>query len=125
MIFDGTRFQLITGSSRPCRTGYSAVTPSLCIQDSSSAAVNFRTAANSCVQIGGKLCSISEWVVACHRSPGFITTVSSLEWVDHASNSQTQGKLVGVDRTTQAFGCDFGDTDDLAAQYRFRCCTYR
>jgi hypothetical protein len=125
MVFDGTRFRLITGSSRPCAAGYRASTHTLCIQDSSFAAVNFRAAANGCASLGGKLCSINEWVVSCHRLPGFIGSVVELEWVDHASNSQTQGKLVGVDRVTQAIGCDFGDTDDLSSLHRYRCCTNR
>lgn len=124
-VFDGTRFQLISGSSRPCPMGFTAATHALCIQDSSYNAVNFRTAAGACITAGGRLCSISDWMVACHRIDGFLSSVVDLEWVDHAANSQTQAKLVGVDRLTQAFGCDFGDTDDHTFPHRYRCCANR
>jgi hypothetical protein len=122
LMFNGTQFQLVSGAARPCPTGYSATTHRLCIEDSSRTGVNFRTAANTCSTAGGRLCSINDWVVACHRLTNFLGSVVELEWVDNASNSQDQAKLVGVDRTTQAIGCDFGDTDVHTSQHRYRCC---
>ena len=124
-VFDGNRFQLLSDGGKPCVIGYTAVSNIHCIQDSSMSALNFRNAATSCSMAGGRLCSMSEWAIACHRLPGFLGSVSALEWVDHATNSQTQGKLVGIDRLTQAFGCNFGDTDDHLAIHRYRCCMNR
>lgn len=125
MIFDGGRFVVLNSAGRPCGAGYSIASNIHCIEDSSRSALNFRDAAALCNQNGGRLCTMTEWAVACHRSPDFLPTVGSLEWVDSASNSATQAKLVGIDRVTQAFGCDFGDTDDQNAIRRFRCCSDR
>jgi hypothetical protein len=125
MIFDGERFMVITSAGRPCRAGFSIASNIHCIADSAQPALNFRDAAAYCNQNGGRLCTMTEWAVACHRSPAFLPSVESLEWVDSASNSSSQAKLVGIDRVTQAFGCDFGDTDDQNALRRFRCCSDR
>jgi hypothetical protein len=125
LVFDGQRFHLLTNAGKPCRTGFSAATDDHCIADSSLAAQNFREASRQCLLMNAKLCSLSEWAIGCQRIPGFLATVSQLEWVDHASNSQDQGKLAGVDRLTQAIGCTFGDTDAQTALRRFRCCMNR
>lgn len=125
MVFDGIRFVLMNSAGRPCGNGYSIVSNALCIEDSSHEPLNFRDAAAYCNQNGGRLCTMTEWAVGCHRLPPFISSVNSLEWVDSASNSSTQGKLVGIDRITQAIGCDFGDTSEQNNLYRFRCCSDR
>ena len=125
MVFDGSQFHLLSDAGRPCPVGYTAASNIHCIQDSSMAAANFRNAANSCSLSGGRLCSMQEWVMGCHRLPGFLASVSTLEWVDHATNSSAQGKLMGIDRVTQVLGCDFGDTSDQSNLHRYRCCTTR
>lgn len=125
LVFDGERFHLLNNGARPCPTGFTAATNNLCVADSSRAAADFRNASLQCAQLNARLCSLSEWAMGCQRVPGFLATVSSLEWVDHATNSQDQGKLAGIDRLTQVIGCTFGDTDVRTALRRFRCCTTR
>ncbi|MBK9418430.1 MAG: hypothetical protein IPN62_14405 [Flavobacteriales bacterium] len=125
LLFDGQRYHLMTDAGKPCRTGFSIATADHCIADSSMAANNFREASRQCVAMNARLCSLSEWAIGCQRVPGFLATVTALEWVDHATNSQDQGKLAGVDRLTQVIGCTFGDTDAQTALKRFRCCTNR
>ena len=125
VLFDGLRFHLLTSAGRPCRKGFSIATEDHCIADSSMTANNFREASRQCVAMNARLCSLSEWATGCQRVPGFLATVTELEWVDHATNSQDQGKLAGVDRITQVIGCTFGDTDGQTALRRFRCCMNR
>jgi len=129
MVFDGSSFLLLGSTYLPCRSGFSAVAREFCIEDSSRTAVNFYTAAANCTAMGARLCTFSEWTHACRVIPGFMNTVPSFEWVDHAANNATDAKRVGQgsdgSNNPESSGCTYGGTSAPTNTARYRCCTNR
>lgn len=129
LVFDGSSFLLLGSTYLPCRSGFRAVAREFCIEDSARTAVNFYTAAANCTAMGARLCSFSEWTHACRVVPGFMNTVPSYEWVDHAANNATDAKRVGQgsDGSTnpESSGCTYGGTTVPTNTARYRCCTNR
>jgi len=131
MIHTGGAFLLLGNTYAPCPSGFTLINRSYCIADSSFASpLSFLDAVSACATIGARLCTISEWSHACTTTPGFLATVSAVEWVDHASNGATDAKVMGSGRTanqviTTEMGCTYGSTAHYAAHLRFRCCSTR
>jgi hypothetical protein len=128
-LFDGERFVLVSSALRACRTGYSAVSATLCVEDSSRAPLTFSNANLACAAIGARLCKFGEWISACRKAPGFMGTVPEAEWVDSAGNFDSNAKVVGVGNdghtTTPGSGCNYGGHDGPTLSHRYRCCTNR
>lgn len=129
MIYDGTRFQLVSATHLPCATGYTVANERYCIADQPLPAATFFDAITTCAEQGARLCTISEWSHACRSIPGFFATVTEAEWVDHAANNNTGAKLVGfgIDggEGGQGSGCEYGGQVVPTTPYRFRCCSNR
>lgn len=129
MVFDGSSFLLLGNTYLPCRSGFRAVAREFCIEDSSRAAVNFYMAAANCTALGARLCTFSEWTHACRVIQGFMNTVPSFEWVDHAANNATDAKRVGQgsdgSNNPESAGCTYGGTSIPTNSARYRCCTNR
>jgi len=129
LIYDGSRFMLLSNTSRPCPTGFYAPTSTYCIQDSSSAAITFFNAILACQNAGARLCSMGEWANACRNKTTFIGTVLSAEWVDSAANHTNDAKTVGAGWATNVplpgVACNYGYTHIPTELYRFRCCLTR
>jgi len=129
LVYDGDNFIVLGPVYLPCPAGYHVGSREYCIEDSSRAAVNFYQATAACINSGARLCSFSEWIHACRKDPGFITTVSDYEWVDQASNHDTDAKRVGYGENEvtleMEFGCNRGGTGAPTNPSNFRCCTNR
>jgi hypothetical protein len=129
LIYDGERFQLVSAIQLPCKAGFSAVNKAYCIADSAAEAATFFAATNLCATQGGRLCTFSEWAYACRSMTGFLATVGSAEWVDHAANYTNGAKLVGAgidgEVAQPGVGCTYGGLDLPTNPYRYRCCTTR
>jgi hypothetical protein len=91
--------------------------------------VNVDTAAATCTTTGARLCTFSEWTHACRVIPGFMNTVPSFEWVDHAANNATDAKRLGFgsdgSSNPDGSGCTYGGTSAPTNTARYRCCTNR
>jgi len=129
LIYDGSRFLLLSNASRPCPTGFYAPTSTYCIQDSSLEAITFFNAITYCHNTGARLCSMGEWANACRTKPTFIGTVLSAEWVDSAANHTNDAKTVGAGWATDVplpgVACNYGFTYVPTELFRFRCCLTR
>jgi len=125
LIYDGTQFHVLGEITLPCPDGFSAVTNAYCVMDSAMAPATFYAAIVACGAMNARLCSFSEWAFACRSRPGFLPTVSQLEWVDDAANSASNAKNVGVNSTTLEFGCEFGANSNPLELGRYRCCRNR
>lgn len=126
LIMDGTAFQLQNGhvySRRSCPTGTVQVDEGYCIETTKHAAVDFFEANTACNDLGLRLCSWGEFVVACQRAAqlGLVGATSSWEWTDSASNENSCARLVGAGSCLSA-GTSFvtGSTPR-----NFRCCYSR
>ncbi|MEZ4739555.1 MAG: hypothetical protein R2818_09445 [Flavobacteriales bacterium] len=124
------RTSSLSGSTAlPCPVGFSPGTRDFCVADSSLAAVTWFEASAYCGAIGARLCTISEWTHACNQYPGFIGTVISAEWVDHAANNTNGAKLVGAGSDgiggVPGVNCRYGGQSPPENPFRFRCCAHR
>lgn len=129
LIFDGARFQLLSSISLSCPQGFHSASREYCIADSSDTATSFFAAATACSAQGARLCTMGEWAHACSRLPGFLGTVSTAEWVDHAANNAATAKVVGAGNNGEidvpGTGCNYGGWGLPMDPFRFRCCTDR
>ena len=128
MVYDGTGFQVLGSSYIPCPKGFRIGAREYCIEDSSRTAQPFMASMAFCVDLGARLCSLAEWMHACRSDPGFVGTISSYEWVDHAANNTIDAKRVGLGEDGSGnvgIGCDHGATAAFTALSRFRCCLSR
>jgi hypothetical protein len=130
LLYDGDRFVVLGSIYRPCKPGYSPASRSLCVQDSTNESLTFFDAVNYCAQRDARLCSYAEWVASCQRVPGFLGSLTAIEWVDNAANNMSDAKTVGYGGDGQTgtpldFGCDRGSTTASTNSRRFRCCTLR
>lgn len=131
LIHTGNVFLLLSNTYIPCPAGYTLIDRSYCIADSAFATpLSFLDAVSACAVRGARLCTIGEWSHACTTVPGFLSTVTALEWVDHASNGAEDSKSVGTGRTannvvTTEMGCTYGSTSLHTSLLRHRCCVTR
>jgi len=129
LVFDGDSFQLVSATGLPCTAGFHTINRGYCIAESSFEATSFFNAANTCSDLGARLCTISEWSHACRTVQSFFATVVEAEWVDHAANNNTGAKLVGhgIDGGAggPGSGCEYGGQDASNNNHRFRCCANR
>jgi hypothetical protein len=129
IIYDGERFQLMSHTPLPCPTGFTVVTREYCISDQSWDPVTFFSAISACSTLGARLCTISEWMHACSKFEGFLATVITAEWVDHAANNATGAKVLGAGNNGEmdvpGTSCRYGGWSLPENAYRYRCCTDR
>jgi len=130
LAYDGIQFRLLNSARLNCPAGYTAGSNEFCIGDSASVAVSYWTANVRCGNAGARLCSVSEWMTACARIPGFFGTVPEAEWMDHAGNNVTSVKLIGhglegIDISSFGSGCTYGNWDVPGNFHPYRCCISR
>ena len=94
-----------------------------CIDDneqSSGTAVNFWTASQNCIAADKRLCTLSEWYYACQNTPGTWNVgmgTDDFEWIEFGGANN--GTVVGNG------SCTTTTTDNLNANYAYRCCFSR
>jgi hypothetical protein len=130
LVYDGAHFQLLTSAYRPCPPGFSAVNRQFCIADSIRPAYrDFFQASLECSSTGARLCSMAEWITACRQFQGFIGTVVTMEWVDHASNNARDAKVLGAGwfgtNPVEGTDCRYGRSRVPETVLPFRCCISR
>lgn len=128
-VFDGQSFLLLSEATIPCKSGYTAVSVDLCIENQSNDTATFFEAAEHCAAKGSRLCRYGEWIGACRRIFDFMNTVPEMEWVDSAGNNVGDAKTVGVGFDGQTLiegaGCGYGSTVPALSYARYRCCSNR
>lgn len=122
MVYDGSVFQVTSQMEPSCPKGTVALSRDACIDVASRDSLFFLDANAACAGQNGRLCTFAEWIAACHRLPGFLASVSSLEWVDSASNNQGDAKSMGFDGVTPTANCKEGATTSPFLFKRYRCC---
>ncbi len=129
LAYDGAEMRLLSSALLKCPPGYSAGSNEFCIADSAQSAATFWTANTRCANQGAHLCSVSEWMTACARFPGFFGTVPEAEWIDHAGNNVSDAKVIGHgadgSSTISGSGCNYGSWDVTSGLHPHRCCTNR
>ncbi|MBL7950701.1 MAG: hypothetical protein JNM62_03175 [Flavobacteriales bacterium] len=126
LLFDGVRFHALGSIPLRCPPGFSAMNREYCVADSSRDTTTFYQATLRCASLGARLCTFNEWVFACQNTSGFLTTVLSAEWVDHAANHANTAKLLGVgDAASPEIACDHGTLSVPTGLFRYRCCASR
>ncbi len=130
LIYDGSQFQLLSAVPLSCPTDFKAVSQQFCISNSNYGPGGFYTAAQYCASINARLCTFNEWLQACRGDPDFINTVSlEGEWVDHAANSSSDAKRMGVGSNGNGVdiwtpGCNWGATNSTTYNVvGIRCCS--
>ncbi|MBS1581542.1 MAG: hypothetical protein JST66_05000 [Bacteroidetes bacterium] len=125
-VFDGTTFQLIAARRqdiRPCPSGSVAVNEQYCIEIAQHDTAEFDVASIACGQQNGRMCTWSEWWVACNKlsTLGLQDMVGDWEWTNNAANADGYVRVVGQSSCTQAAtSVGWG-----GLQRSFRCCYRR
>jgi hypothetical protein len=128
VVRGGGTYQVLDALHRSCPVGLLPYATAACIDPLPRPAASFYQAADSCVQIGARLCTMGEWVAACAIVPGFMEQVSQAEWVDHAANSADRAKVIGVGENGYSgagTGCDYGGHRSPSNFLPYRCCVER
>lgn len=125
-VFDGTAFQLIAArqeSRRPCPPGSVAVSEQYCIEVAQHDTAEFSTASIICGQQNGRLCTWSEWWIACYKADelGIQSTVGDWEWTNNAANADNYVRVVGLSSCTHSST----SVGWYGLQRSFRCCYRR
>lgn len=125
LVLDGTNMQVINGMAqrkRSCPTDMVAVSEQFCIEPVERGASDLFTAFVACGSIGRRLCSWSEFVVACTNASqlGLSGMTSNWEWTNNACNEDGSARIVG------AVGCE-SSTARIGTQggTQYRCCSTR
>lgn len=126
VVFDGAAFQLIAArqeSRRPCPSGSVAVNAQYCIEVAQHDTAEFDTASRVCGQQNGRMCTWSEWWVACSKAGtlGLQNMLGDWEWTNNAANGDGYVRVVGQGSCMHA-------TTSVAwggLQRSFRCCYRR
>lgn len=122
MIYDGTKFQILSPLNKGCPNGFISVNTNYCIEIEERAAASWWVATITCMNKNANLCSMSEWTYACQKSGlGLNNMVNNYEWVNSAANNATTSKTVGLDYQGNP-GCDYGSYAAPTALNSYRCC---
>ncbi len=123
LLFDGTAFQLMNGRpsrTRPCPSGFVAVTDQFCMEPGQRDTLDFREAAMACGALGARLCTWGEFYTACTRAAqlGLNDMTGDWEWTNNSANADMGVRVVGYSSCTVA--ATSGALDPPARN--FRCC---
>ncbi len=120
--WDGGKWRRIIDETG-CPANMSPANTQYCIDDneqSSGTAVNFWTASQNCIAADKRLCTLSEWYYACQNTPGTWNVgmgTDDFEWIEFGGANN--GTVVGNG------SCTTTTTDNLNANYAYRCCFSR
>lgn len=123
LIYSGSYFEMVSETARPCKKGFIPVNTFYCIESNEHDSVNVYNAMDACGSLGGKLCTWSQWYIACQQSsPQLLNMIGNYEWVDDAGNygsPYVQAKAMG------GSGCDDNVSVNPTGARAFRCCHRR
>ena len=125
LVYDGAVFQVTSQLEPGCPPGTVGFTRDACIELSTRDPLSFYNANVACAAVNGRLCSMGEWTNACLRVPGFLGSVSALEWSDHGANFSGNAKLMGYDGVSPLPDCRAGGHTDPFSVRAYRCCFER
>lgn len=126
LVFDGDAMQLINGRNdvrRSCPGAMVQVNAQFCIEPGQRPGTDFFTAAVTCASAGRRLCSWSEFHLACiNTGPlGLTGTEDNWEWSNNTANEDNSVRVVGSGTCFSA--STWPATGSTALQYR--CCYSR
>ena len=88
---------LLDQVGKPCDPGLVAVSEAFCIQPTEHGASDFFTANANCAANGLRLCSWTEFIVACNKATelGLTGMLGNWEWTDDAVNENGSARIAG------------------------------
>jgi hypothetical protein len=137
LVYDGTRFLLVSTTYLRCPDGFKPVGPRLCINESDQGPGTFFEAVQYCSGINARLCTFNEWTEACREDPAFVPNMieaspgnwAAGEWVDSAANNAGDAKRMGIGSNglvvVDELSCVAGATTLPTVTARVRCCRNR
>lgn len=134
VVYDGTRFQVISELHNGCPSGFVKVTEEYCITPSEKDSIYFWNAVTYCGNQNARICNWGEWYYACLNSTslGITGMLGNYEWIDGGGNSLSwttpvtsiTGMMGGwtscIDVTSSIV--DTTHTHSKARPKPFRCC---
>jgi hypothetical protein len=126
LVFDGTYYHLLNGTQdrrRSCPTGMVAISEQVCIEVNERPAVDLYTAFVTCAAESKRVCSWSEFHVACRAriELALQNMLNGWEWTNNACNEDNTVRIVGM-TTCETASTRPATTGPAAA---FRCCYTR
>ncbi len=122
-IYDGTNFLVLSQTAKLCPTGFLSVNDYFCIEQDENSVATFWDANVDCGDRNARLCSWSEWYLACVKLGGNLTNMTNnQEYVDSSQNysnsisSSCWAKQVGDG------GCQENERSDPYNLRSYRCC---
>ncbi|MCB0792652.1 MAG: hypothetical protein H6595_02610 [Flavobacteriales bacterium] len=128
LVFDGTALQLVqfgrpSTAPRPCPGGSIAVDAQFCIEVQQHDTMNFRDAAVTCGELGGRLCTWGMFFTACWNATdlGITDLTGDWEWTNSTANGDGLVRIVGFSSCTIR-----ATADGMSPPARpFHCCFLR
>lgn len=134
VVYDGTRFQVISELHNGCPIGFIKVTEEYCITPTEKDSIYFWNAVTYCGNQNARICNWGEWYYACLNSTslGITGMLGNYEWIDGGGNSlswttpvtSATGMMGGwtscIDVTSSIV--DITHTHSKARPKPFRCC---
>ncbi|MBL7950703.1 MAG: hypothetical protein JNM62_03185 [Flavobacteriales bacterium] len=125
VVFDGTVFHVLNGRAdvhRECPAGMVAISEQYCVEPNERPAADVYAAFVTCAIENKRVCSWSEFYVACTRRTelGLQNMLNDWEWTNNACNEDNSVRVVGAS-TCEAASTRLG-TGPAA---NFRCCYSR
>lgn len=101
LVHDGTVFHVLNGRTHlqhACPSGMVAISGQVCIDSVERSPVDLYTAAANCAGANKRLCTWSEFYIACRQRTalGLQAMLNDWEWTDDACNEDNSVRLVGV-----------------------------
>lgn len=122
IIYDGTQFQVISMLSNSCPNGFVSVNKDYCIETNERIAASWWNAVITCMNKNARLCTMSEWSLACFNSGLALNNMlNNYEWVDSAANNASTAKTMGLG-SGGVPGCDYGYYELPGVVNAYRCC---
>lgn len=123
-IYDGNQFVVVSELNKACPNGYLSVNDHYCIEIDEHLNMDFWQASAYCGDSGAKLCSWSEWYIACQKLGASLNDMTNnWEFVDSGQNyyaaslSDLGVKTVGENACEESSG-----SVPQAVNKGFRCC---
>ncbi len=106
---------LITGAASGCPSGMVDANGIFCIEPNERSSQNWYNANNQCYAAGRRLCTGSEWMMACRNTSGLSGITSGWEWVADLGENDNEYAF-------RMHDCGNSEDDHWSNGNEFRCC---
>jgi len=106
---------LITGAASGCPTGMVDANGIFCIEPNVRNSQNWYNANNQCYAASRRLCTGSEWMMACRNTSGLTGMTSGWEWLADLGEDDNEA-------ARRMHSCSDSEDSGWGSSYEFRCC---